>query len=66
MRIFIASTENERAKMNRKQIIKDMENMEEVLGRTADRCDIWQDRVIYTMAMAIWHILQWMEKQSKQ
>lgn len=52
--------------MNRKQIVRDMENMEEVLGRTADRCDIWQDRVIYMMAMAIWHILQWMEKQSKQ
>ena len=52
--------------MNRKQIVSDMENMEEVLGRTADRCDIWQDRVIYMMAMAIWHILQWMEKQSRQ
>ena len=43
--------------MNRQVLIEDIENMEEILNRTAVRCDIWQDRFIYAMAKAIYHIL---------
>ena len=43
--------------MNR-DLKEDLEAMEEVLARTADRCDIWQDRLIHAMARAIWHLLQ--------
>ena len=39
------------------KLVEDMANMEEVLSRTADRCDIWQDRLIHAMARAIWDIL---------
>lgn len=43
--------------MTRERLLEDKENMEEVLIRTADRCDIWQDRFIYAMARAIYDIL---------
>lgn len=43
--------------MTNKILIKDLENMEEIICRTADRCDIWQDRFIYHMAKAIYDIL---------
>ena len=43
--------------MNKQVLIDDIENMEEIMNRTADRCDIWQDRFIYAMAKAIYHIL---------
>lgn len=36
----------------------DAEAMEEIMARTADRCDIWQDRFIYWIAVAIYHIIQ--------
>ena len=49
--------------MNRKVLISDLENMEEIMCRTADRCDIWQDRFIYAMAKAIYHILQYILKE---
>lgn len=43
----------------RKDVLRqDIENMEEVMCRTANHSDIWQDRLIYSMAKAIWHILQ--------
>lgn len=46
--------------MTKKEIIlDDMKNVEECLERTANRADIWQDRVIHGLAVAIWHILQW-------
>ena len=38
---------------------KDADNMLEVMDRTAGRADIWQDRCIYWMAVAIFHILEW-------
>ena len=44
--------------MNKKTLIKDTENMETIMSRTAEPCDIWQDRFIYDMAKTIWHILQ--------
>lgn len=43
----------------RDELIRDMEAMEQGMERTADRCDIWQDRLIYAMCLAIYHILQW-------
>ncbi len=47
------------------ELMKDLENMEEVLCRTADRVDIWQDRIIFTMAKAIYHILTWIIKKGE-
>lgn len=49
----------------REELIRDMDNMEDGLSRTADRCDIWQDRLIYAMCLAIYHILQWIVKKEK-
>ena len=40
-----------------KELKSHIEDMEEVMHRTADRCDIWQDRFIYAMARAIWYLL---------
>ena len=49
-------------------IAEDLQNVEECLERTANRADIWQDRVIHGLAIAIWHLLQWelkrIEKES--
>ena len=50
----------------REELIRDMENMAGGLSRTADRCDIWQDRLIYAMCLAIYHILQWIVKKEKR
>ena len=44
--------------MNRDELIKDAEAMEEAMGRVADRCDIWQDRIVYALCRAVWHLLQ--------
>jgi hypothetical protein len=46
----------------REELIRDMDNMEEAMMRTADRCDIWQDRVIYAMCKAIYDLLKWAVK----
>ena len=43
--------------MTKERLMEDREYMEEILIRTADRIDIWQDRFIYTMARAIYDIL---------
>ena len=40
-------------------LMKDAQNMEEVCERTANRCDIWQDRIIYSMAVALFHVITW-------
>jgi len=42
-----------------KELKKDAERMLEVMDRTAGRSDIWQDRCVYWMAVAIFHILEW-------
>ena len=52
--------------MTKKRLTEDLENMEEVLSRTADRCDIWQDRLIHAMARAIYDILVWILKHSNK
>lgn len=49
--------------MKKEVIIEDITRMEEIMDRTVDRCDIWQDRFIYWMAVALWHILQHIRKE---
>lgn len=39
------------------KLIKDAENMIEVMGRTAQRSDIWQDRCVYALAKAVYDII---------
>ena len=38
-------------------LLEDIKNMEEVMERTANRSDIWQDRLVYAIAKAVWHLL---------
>ena len=38
---------------------EDLDAMLEIMERTSYRCDIWQDRFIYNMAKAIYHILEY-------
>lgn len=40
-----------------KRLTNDAVNMLEVMDRTAERSDIWQDRCVYAMAKAIYHII---------
>ena len=47
----------------RDQLIKDLEHMEEAMDRTVNHADIWQDRIIYWMAVAIFHILTWIVRE---
>ncbi len=44
----------------REELIKDAENMENGMIRTADRADIWQDRLIYALCKAVYHIIQYL------
>ena len=44
--------------MKREILVKDAERMEEISCRTAERSDIWQDRFIYWMAVAILALLK--------
>ena len=38
-------------------LMEDLELMEAIMCRTADRADIWQDRFIYSIARAVYHLL---------
>ena len=49
--------------MNKKTLIKDAENMETIMSRTAEPCDIWQDRFIYEIAVTIKHILDYIVRE---
>ena len=49
-----------------KQLIRDMENMEQIMSRTGERADIWQDRFIYHIALAIYDILKWIYREEQQ
>ena len=49
----------------REEFREDLEAMEEVMERTADRADIWQDRLIYAMAKAIYHLLTWAVRRER-
>ncbi len=46
------------ASPKKETLIQDLENVEECLIRTANREDIWQDRVIHGLAEAVYHLLQ--------
>ena len=48
------------------ELKKDMENMENVLIRLGDRTDIWQDRMIYVIAKAVFDLLRWAIRKEKQ
>ena len=43
--------------MTTKRLMEDREYMEEIMIRTANRTDIWQDRFIYALARSIYDIL---------
>ena len=45
---------------------EDKERMDEIGWRLKDRQDIWQDRYIYWMAVAIGHILEWIVKKGEE
>ena len=49
----------------RDELIRDMETMEQGMIRTADRCDIWQDRLIYAMCKAVYDLLKWAVRKEK-
>lgn len=49
----------------REELVKDAENMEEAMSRTAQRCDIWQDRLIYAIAKAVYDIIQVLLREKK-
>lgn len=45
--------------MLRDELKKDLAHMEEACERTVNRRDIWQDRIVYWMAVALFHIITW-------
>lgn len=53
-----------------RDLIQDMNDMEDGMIRTADRADIWQDKLIYALCRTNYHILKWIlkriRKESKQ
>lgn len=42
----------------RDELVNDAERMEDVCCRLAGREDIWQDRIIYWIAVAVLHLLK--------
>lgn len=52
--------------MTRERLTEDLDNMENVLIRTAEPCNFWQDRMIHAMARAIYDILVWILKHSNK
>lgn len=49
----------------KERLTEDMLNVETVMEKTADRVDIWQDRIIYVFAKALWDILEWIIRKEK-
>lgn len=50
----------------RDQLVLDLDNMEDAAAMTAGRCDIWQDRLIYNICVALVHLLRWaIRRQNK-
>ena len=45
---------------------EDAERMEQIAERLSRRSDIWQDRFLYWMAVAILHVLQWINKKESE
>lgn len=44
--------------MIRDELVRDADRMEEICCRLASRQDIWQDHMIYWLAVAVLHLLQ--------
>lgn len=44
--------------MNKAKLIRDAENMQEITERLVQRDDIWQDRYVYWIAVAVLHIIE--------
>lgn len=47
----------------KERLKQDAENMLQVMDRTAGRSDIWQDRCVYWMAVAIYHIIVYLMRK---
>lgn len=45
---------------------EDKKHMDEIADKLSKRQDIWQDRFIYWMAVAIGHILEWIVKKGEE
>lgn len=48
-----------------KTLLEDCKHMEQIMDKTAERADIWQDRFIYWIAVAIYHIILHLRKQEE-
>lgn len=44
---------------------RDKERMDEIAERLSERQDIWQDRYVYWIAVAVGHILEWVVRHEK-
>lgn len=44
---------------------EDKERMDKITERLSTRQDIWQDRYIYWIAVAIGHILEWVVRHER-
>ena len=44
--------------MSRDELVKDADRMENICIMLGDRQDIWQDRLVYWIAVAVLHLLQ--------
>ena len=51
--------------MKHDELMKDIQCMDAVMGRLANRADIWQDRYIYWIAKAVRDILLEMARREK-
>lgn len=47
------------------RFVRDLENMDEITEKLGNRSDIWQDRFIYWIAIAIRDILLWIIKMEE-
>lgn len=48
--------------MSKSRLVVDAENMEEITERLAKRDDIWQDRYVYWIAVAVLHAIDEIRK----
>lgn len=44
--------------MNKSKLQRDAENMQEITERLVNRDEIWQDRYVYWIAVAVLHLLE--------
>ena len=49
-----------------KELKKDAERMLEVMERTATPCDLWQDRCVYWMAVAVYHVIMYLLRNNER